>query len=90
MVRAPLQHFAEQMEEKLKQNDRHKTHWSGSSNRQLIRGLDRNYFLLNEKVQTDGDLDFIISKATNVANFALMIASNAERKKRRNAKRKKK
>jgi NTP pyrophosphatase (non-canonical NTP hydrolase) len=73
-----LSWFAGQMAKKLREND-HKGSWSELDNNYLTHRLHQEFVELTEAI-TKGTPDEIIAEATDVANFALMIADNANRK----------
>ena len=70
--------FAGQMAKKLREND-HKGSWEGLDNNHLTYRLHQEFVELTEAI-TKGTPDEIIAEAADVANFALMIADNANRK----------
>ena len=84
--RKTLERFVSMMEEKLRRNS-FKSDWRNCSDDHLRRRLRDNYEAMYESMTRGGSPEVVISKATNVANFAMMIALNAER---RNKKKKKK
>ena len=70
--------FAGQMAKKLREND-HKGSWEGLGNDHLTHRLHQEFVELTEAI-AKGTPEQIISEAADVANFALMIADNANRK----------
>lgn len=71
--------FAGKMAQKLREND-HKGSWAGLDNNYLEQRLYQEFIELTEAI-TKGNPDEIIAEAADVANFALMIADNANRTK---------
>lgn len=71
-LRASVKWFAQRMEQKLRDND-HKDHWSNSSQGYLIgRIADELKELKSAKFINDR-----IDECTDIANFAMMVADNA-------------
>lgn len=77
-VRPELQWFAKQMESKLRKND-HKLHWSQINTGYLTARLYQEYQELLEAIRDGKPPVEIAEEAADVANFAMMIADNAER-----------
>ncbi|MFD1776979.1 hypothetical protein [Paenibacillus rhizophilus] len=78
-IRPSVIWFAEQMEQRLKEND-NKDGWEECDRMFLLNRLEANYHSLWAKQQAYGacfDADGTIRKAANIANFAMMIADNA-------------
>ena len=89
-LREQVKWFAGQMEETLQRND-HKTGWSDCSQLWLLGRLQQEYlelcqtvtFGVNPKAVIPGtslddlNTERVIREATDVANFAMMIADNA-------------
>lgn len=71
-IRPEVKDFAALMEQKLKAND-HKPGWKNDSFRALFRRLEQEMRELRECPD-----EFVIDEAIDVANFAMMIADNAE------------
>lgn len=90
--REPVKWFAEQMEITLRKND-HKTGWADCPQLWLLGRLQQEYlelcqastFGVSPKAVTRGvslndlNAETIIKEATDIANFAMMIADNARR-----------
>ncbi|MHB8124688.1 MAG: hypothetical protein ACYDEJ_03425 [Desulfitobacteriaceae bacterium] len=81
--REPVKWFAEQMEDILRKND-HKTGWHDYSNAFLLFRLrqstqELDYSLRHRSQTLIPSADEIIREATDVANFAMMIADNTRR-----------
>lgn len=70
--------FAKQMELKLRAND-HKRHWSEVHLDYLIDRLFQEANELWRAIQNGEPAANIVKEAADVANFAMMIADNAER-----------
>ena len=75
--RPAVKEFAILMEKQLRAND-HKGGWCKCSYGSLMDELYPNYRKLSEAIDS-GDLEGIIKRAANVANFAMMISDNARR-----------
>ena len=73
-MRKELKWFAEIQERKLKQND-YKHHWSNLSDDQLFHKLMMEMAELFEAISTWDSFE-VIDECVDVANFAMMIASN--------------
>ena len=79
--REPLRWFAEQMEQTLKAND-HKGGWEDIDSYDLWRRAEEELGELFHALfvgDHEPNADKIIREATDVANFAMMIADNARR-----------
>ncbi|MGG4288345.1 hypothetical protein ABEW81_11165 [Priestia megaterium] len=76
-MRRQVKWFADQMEEKLREND-HKGGWEDCDYGYLIPRLGEE---VNELVQAivSGQTVSIVKEAADVANFAMMIADKAKR-----------
>ncbi len=75
MPRIEVEWFAGRMEEKLQAND-HKDGWAYCSARWLLNRLRQETGELQRAIEA-GDSNRIIAEASDVANFAMMIADNA-------------
>lgn len=77
-MRESVQWFAEQMETTLKKND-HKGGWEDCDNDYLIELLFQEVNELYHAIEAPSDnyTQNIINEATDVANFAMMIADRA-------------
>jgi len=80
--RKTLERFASMMEEKLRRNA-FKSDWRNCLDDHLRRRLRDNYEAMYESMTRGDSPEIVISKATNVANFAMMIALNTERRDKR-------
>lgn len=78
-MRLQVQWFAEQMEAKLKEND-HKGGWEDCSIDYFLERLEEEVKELYYATETPNNAENIIREATDVANFALMIADVINRK----------
>ena len=89
--RKGVQWFAERMENKFREND-DKDGWGDSSSDYLFKRMDEEYEELKDKARQIGwhifcagdcedYIDQFIDECADIANFAMMIADNAERKK---------
>ena len=82
-LRPEVAWFALQMEMKLRKND-HKGGWQDDSLRALLRRLKDElgelHWELIDRAHAGHDLniELVIDEATDVANFAMMIADNAQ------------
>jgi NTP pyrophosphatase (non-canonical NTP hydrolase) len=72
-IRPAVQWFAQQMEAKLRKND-HKGGWEGMTLSRLMSRLDDEVGELYRALSADTN---VIEEASDVANFAMMIADNA-------------
>lgn len=72
-LRPEVQWFAEQMELTLRRND-HKGGWKDCDIDWLMERLEEEAKELFYSLQTPNSKESIISEATDVANFAMMIA----------------
>lgn len=70
--------FSLEMLRKLRKNA-HKPHWVGLSNQYLFLRLVEEMGELAQAMSDGSDAEAIVSECCDVANFALMIASNARR-----------
>ncbi len=77
-VRPAVLRFAELMEEKLSEHDGERAHWSGCNLGQLFRRLLLEAEELREAIDENEPLHMMM-EAADIANFAMMIADNAER-----------
>jgi NTP pyrophosphatase (non-canonical NTP hydrolase) len=78
-IRPEVRMFAVQMETQLRAND-HKPGWSGDRLVDLLQRIYDEAHELNEAINCDGGRpERIIKEAADVANFAMMIADNAQR-----------
>lgn len=78
-LREPVRWFAELMEVKLREND-HKGGWQDCSLDWLVERLyEEAKELWVEIDRVEPEADQIVREATDVANFAMMIADNARR-----------
>ena len=73
-----LSWFTGKMAQKLRAND-HKGSWAGLDNDHLVRRLQQEFVELTEAI-AKGTPDQVVAEAADVANFALMIADNANRR----------
>jgi hypothetical protein len=76
-LRPQVKTFADKMENRLKEKDGlHPDGWSGDTEMELHTKLDvKRYQLFKELQKGDqADKEVIVSLATDVANFAMMIA----------------
>ena len=69
--------FANEMEGVLQRND-HKTGWSNLTNKWLLNRLKQEVKELERAIKKDM---FVVLEATDIANFAMMIADNYRSKK---------
>lgn len=80
--RPVVETFAEEMEKQLKAND-HKGGWETSTNYWLMEGLKKNLAALRTCVNQEPKVliqqEEIMRRAANIANFAMMIADNAQK-----------
>lgn len=65
------------MKQKLRENE-HKGYWDKTSLLQLAKRLEEEVEELNDAILTKGPVE-IVREAADVANFAMMICSNAVR-----------
>ncbi len=79
-LREPVRWFAKQMEETLRRND-HKGGWETCGPEYLIVRLHEELHELTQAIHRSGSYSWIISEATDVANFAMMIADLARKNK---------
>ena len=75
-LRPEVAWFAEQMEMALRRND-HKGGWQDDSVKSLTCRVQDETFELFEAVNA-GDVQAIVREAADVANFAMMVADNAQ------------
>lgn len=78
-IRSDVNLFKEAMEEKLEQNS-HKGDWTGIPFEYLMQRLFEETDELAEAIAW-GDMEAVMKEAADVGNFAMMICSNADRKK---------
>lgn len=80
--RPVVETFAEEMEKQLRAND-HKGTWEDITFYWLMDGLKRNTAALrtcvNQEPRGLNQQEEILRRAANIANFAMMIADNAQR-----------
>lgn len=76
-IRPEVRWFAKRMEAKLRAND-HKQHWSKLHKDYLIERLFQEANELWLAIRNGESAENIIQEAADVANFAMMIADNAE------------
>lgn len=78
-LRDELAYFAIEMERKLRAND-HKTGWRGLAFPHLLKRLHQETAELERALNATDDPDYrrIVTEAADVANFAMMIANNAQ------------
>jgi phosphoribosyl-ATP pyrophosphohydrolase len=74
-LRPCVQWFAEKMEARLREND-HKGGWGSEEDAYLLRRLLEEAGELVEAATCSGVEDVVVQEATDVANFALMLAAN--------------
>jgi len=77
IIRPELQWFSKRMEAKLQEND-HKAHWYKLHQDYLIHRLYQEAGELWNAIRNE-PAENIVKEAADVANFAMMIADNAER-----------
>ena len=75
--------FSKEMEKQLRAND-YKGGWENSTNYWLMEGLKKNLAALrtcviNQEPKVLIQQEEILRRASNIANFAMMIADNARR-----------
>ena len=73
MIRSEVQRFAKEMEKQLQANE-HKGGWEDCDSGFLMSELEKNFNAL-WRLQPS-DKAGILRRATNIANFAMMIADN--------------
>lgn len=79
-IREPLEHFAYEMEKVLKQND-YKGGWEGLAIPHLLARLDQERDELFLALHDDSLIIDIQHECCDVANLAMMIFDNLERRK---------
>ncbi|NRF91492.1 hypothetical protein HQN89_10720 [Paenibacillus frigoriresistens] len=80
-MREQVKWFAEKMESRLAEND-HKTGWEDCEREFLLQRLESNFHDLWAGLQAHGsffDAERVIRKATNIANFSMMVADQARK-----------
>ena len=77
-IRVEVLNFALLMEEKLKKND-HKGGWENCDNNYLMGSLEAEVYELSCAI--DSNNIFLQKECADVANYAMMIADNSNRKK---------
>lgn len=77
--RPDVEWFAEEMEQQLRRND-YKHHWSGFHNHLINRMAVKSRALKRAWNAKKPQTDKIVRLAADVANYAMMIASNAVNK----------
>lgn len=84
-LRAPLQSFANLMEMKLAKHDedRGPTDWRNSTQASLVRRLREELAELETALIDGAEVSRVREEAADVANFAMMIADNAIKRRAR-------
>ena len=77
MMRQVVKWFSEEMENKLNEND-DKGGWRDCKTSYLLKRLKEETAELEEALLDKAEALKILSEAVDIANFAMMIADNAE------------
>lgn len=92
VLRKSVAWFAQKMEEKLRENDDLKKHWSSMDEDDLLdlmRGEFEELFekcsnigfdIFFKKITCDKKIESLILECADIANYAMMIADNAREK----------